>query len=284
MDFDEYQRLARRTVITTEPDAFIFGLISEIGEVFSAYKKYVRENKTISELKGTPIHKDMIEQVGDVLWYLSAVSNVCSVNLNDAAIKNLEKTNTLFGKKAYSLFDGNQPEPEQFPRKFDVRISVKNEKVIMKWGHMKLGDDIDSNSYVEDEYRYHDVFHLAYVACLGWSPVIRKFMKRKRKTLDPNVDRVEDGARARVIEEAISAMIFEANRDLGPFSKIENIPIQLIVTIINMAKHFEVGSRNVSDWQLAISKGFQLFEDIVLLGEATVWVDLTQRDLGIKRG
>ncbi len=78
-------------------------------------------------------------------------------------------------------------------------------------------------------------------------------------------------------------MIFEANRDLGPFSKVENIPIQLIVTIINMVKHLEVGSRNVSDWQMAISKGYQLFDELVPLREATVWVDLVERDLGIKR-
>ena len=58
-----------------------------------------------------------------------------------------------------------------------------------------LGNELTDNAYENDGYRYHDVFHLAYAAVLGWSPVIRKLMDRKRKS-DPQIDRIEDGGRA----------------------------------------------------------------------------------------
>jgi len=71
----------------------------------------------------------------------------------------------------------------------------------------KIGDELTDNAYKDDGYRFHDVFHSAYVAILGWSPVIRKLLKRKRKR-KPRVDEVEDGGRAGVIDEAISAIVF----------------------------------------------------------------------------
>ena len=63
-----------------------------------------------------------------------------------------------------------------------------------------LGDDLTDNSYREDGYRFHDVMHLANVACLHWSPVLHALMKRKRKS-NRRTDEVEDGARAMIFEE-----------------------------------------------------------------------------------
>ena len=43
---------------------------------------------------------------------------------------------------------------------------------------------------------FHDVFHLAYAAVLGWSPTTRALLKIKRKSR-PEIDENEDGARAK---------------------------------------------------------------------------------------
>src|SRR2546425_1996035 len=51
---------------------------------------------------------------------------------------------------------------------------------------------IQDNAYDDDGYRFHDVFHFAHLAILGWSPVLRKLLKRKRRN-DVLVDEVEDG-------------------------------------------------------------------------------------------
>ena len=73
------------------------------------------------------------------------------------------------------------------------------------------GDELQDNAYVEDGYRFHDIFHVAHAAKLGWSPVLRgKLLNPKRKrSVDPIVDEVEDGGRAIVIDEAIVAYVWE---------------------------------------------------------------------------
>ena len=71
----------------------------------------------------------------------------------------------------------------------------------------QVGDDLRDNRYDDDGYRFHDVFHLTYASVLGWSPILRALLRRKRKS-NPAVDEVEDGGRARVIEEGIAAMVF----------------------------------------------------------------------------
>ena len=58
-----------------------------------------------------------------------------------------------------------------------------------------IGDSLSDNAYVDDGYRFHDVMHLAHMAVLGWSPVMRNLLKLKRKS-QPTIDEVEDGARA----------------------------------------------------------------------------------------
>jgi|HubBroStandDraft_6_1064221.scaffolds.fasta_scaffold724112_2 hypothetical protein len=50
-------------------------------------------------------------------------------------------------------------------------------------------------------------FYLAYVVVLGWSPVIRKLINRKRKS-HSNVDSGENGGRAIANEEGISTLVF----------------------------------------------------------------------------
>jgi len=45
----------------------------------------------------------------------------------------------------------------------------------------RVGDSLSDNVDEEDYYRFHDVFHLSFMTFLGWSPVIRKILGRKRK-------------------------------------------------------------------------------------------------------
>ena len=71
----------------------------------------------------------------------------------------------------------------------------------------QAGDVIDDNEYREDFYRFHDVIHIGFMACFRWSPVFRKLLGIKRKS-DATTDRIEDGAKARDIEEAMSRLIF----------------------------------------------------------------------------
>src|SRR5206468_12617620 len=107
------------------------------------------------------------------------------------------------------LFDEDSPPHEQLPRRFEMLITEETvgDKVMVRCrlGARGVGDPLTDNAWQDDGYRFHDVFHLAHMAVLGWSPIMRSLLKRKRKS-KPDVDEVEDGARAKVVEEAIAAI------------------------------------------------------------------------------
>jgi hypothetical protein len=69
-----------------------------------------------------------------------------------------------------------------------------------------LGNKLKDNSRNPDGYRFHDVFHIAIMAILGWSPVMRSMLGVKRRA-DPRVDEIDDGGRAIVSEEGLFALL-----------------------------------------------------------------------------
>ncbi len=96
MDFNTYQQITRKDA--KYPDIgnnFIFptlGLVEEAGEVTGKIKKLIRnQNKfTPADLNEEDKSKVIIE-MGDELWYLSALASELGVTLNEVAEKNLEK-------------------------------------------------------------------------------------------------------------------------------------------------------------------------------------------------
>jgi len=93
MELDEYQDLAGETAIFPDEipddvDAGVLyttlGLVGEAGECAEKVKKAVREDDLsyIDDLEG---------EVGDVLWYVSQLCAELDLNLDEAAIQNLEK-------------------------------------------------------------------------------------------------------------------------------------------------------------------------------------------------
>src|SRR6202008_3224538 len=103
------------------------------------------------------------------------------------------------------------PENERLPRQLRVVLKAE-ERTGGRWiaetivGDNKVGDHLTDNAYVRDGYQFHDTFHFAFAAVLGWSPITRWLLNRKRKSR-PDVDEVEDGARAKAAEEAISLFV-----------------------------------------------------------------------------
>ena len=85
MTFNEYQKLARSTAVYPEEYKVIYpalGLCGEAGEVAEKIKKHMRDGKT---LFGVGL------ELGDVLWYISALANDLEISLNDIAEQNIEK-------------------------------------------------------------------------------------------------------------------------------------------------------------------------------------------------
>lgn len=142
----------------------------------------------------------------------------------------------------------------------------------------KIGDDLTDNADDPDGYRFHDVFHLGYVAVLGWSPVIRKLLKRKRKS-DPQVDEVQDGGRAQVIDEGVSALVFEYARDHNWLEGVTDLDYQLLRTIKGITLLFEVRERSMGEWQRAILIGFEVWRQVLANSGGRILVDLDAKEL-----
>ena len=155
----------------------------------------------------------------------------------------------------------------------------------------RLGDDLTDNAYYEDGYRFHDVMHVALAAKLGWSPVLRKLMGRKRKS-EQHLDEVEDGARAAIVEEAIINAIYAEGRRVaglaasasaaGPvqlFTDSSDISFTFLKRLETLAAGLEVAGSNYWEWEDAILEGFSIFNRLRGAGRGTVSVDLGQRSL-----
>lgn len=155
---------------------------------------------------------------------------------------------------------------ETIPDKFVVDFVEINEKeypqVKISVSNLQAGDVINDNSYIDDGYRYHDVFHYTFATLLGWSPCTRAMLKRKRKS-NQLVDRVEDGARAIITEEAISLMLFNTTKQNDFYSNINKVDPALLELIKLMTNPFEVKDKTVEEWENAILKGYVLFQKLI---------------------
>ena len=85
MTFDEYQEFARSTVMYPEDVKVVYptlGLCGEAGEVAEKVKKNIRDGKS---LDGVGL------ELGDVLWYVSALADDLGITLEQVAQWNVDK-------------------------------------------------------------------------------------------------------------------------------------------------------------------------------------------------
>ncbi|MFC4477320.1 nucleotide pyrophosphohydrolase [Flavobacterium chungangensis] len=158
----------------------------------------------------------------------------------------------------YSNLDAEEQLPKEFVVKFEEIFNGKYHQVKVTLDGQQVGDIVDDNSFINDGYRYHDVFHYTFATLLDWSPCSRSMLKRKRKSIE-DIDRIEDGARAAITEEAISLMIFNNAVDNDYFYKCNKIDDVFLTIIKNMVEPFEVRHKSKTDWEKAILKSYELF-------------------------
>ena len=88
MTFDEYQVFARSTSVYPQKYKVMYpalGLCGEAGEVAEKVKKSIRDGNS---LEGVGL------EVGDVLWYISALADDLGVTLEEVAQANVDKLNS----------------------------------------------------------------------------------------------------------------------------------------------------------------------------------------------
>jgi NTP pyrophosphatase (non-canonical NTP hydrolase)/phosphopantetheinyl transferase (holo-ACP synthase) len=239
-----------------------------------------------------------LEILGRIAWHVAAIATVYGISLNDVAKANIEKAQLRRPKAVHTpLHDEDRPDIQKFPRRFEIKFLTVGEGLSrMYLNGRQLGDDLNDNSYYPDGYRFHDVLHLANVAHLGWSPVVRGMMKRKRKDdQNPKLDQVEDGARAKIVEEAILKVIHSEGSDIAAivhpdlpreqrplFSDEVDIPLSFFKLIRRYVRDLEVEKNSFEEWKSAIRDGCRVYKKLVDEGQGTVYVDLNKRTITFK--
>jgi len=287
MNLSDYQRQAQGTdVLAKDVHLPLLGMVGEVGSLVAEYKKRERDKVGYRAFEQT-VH----EELGDLLWYMAAVANRTGLDLSDVAAANLRKVRESFRSKGLpepiERLDGEAPADEQLPSTLTVTFvefqhtrddGVVLDKVRMVRGDQPVGDVLDDNSQDADDYRFHDVLHLAHMAVLGWSPVMRGLLDCKRRS-NPDVKRIQDGGRAVVIEEGLSAFVFSVSADHDRFRTSPDIPQSVLRACRAMTAHLEVSTRSSADWALAIKAGYQMFHELTTHRGGTITADLATRTL-----
>lgn len=286
MDFDSYQKSALRTDrVPARADANddlslivpMLGLAGETGQLLSEYKKHLRDGEAHRLFK-----ERVSEELGDLLWYIANVASKFDLRLGDIAAANLAKVNARWAtERAEPLhFDAALPEGERLPRRFGIELvdveGEERQRVRVAINGVPFGAELTDNAYDPDGYRFHDVFHFAYAAVLGWSPITRALLRRKRKSR-PLLDEVEDGGRAAVIEEGVAALAFNYARRHHMLDGVNTLDFQLLRTIKDMTSHLEVNQCTTGEWERAILQGFKVWRAVLAARGGRIEVDLDQR-------
>ena len=295
MNFDEYQRRATVTDQNPRPASELagvaaptgphrheviplLGLVGEVGSLLAEYKKQLRDGATHRKFRD-----EVAEELGDILWYVSNVASKFDLSLEEIVSANLAKVEDrwrapLQRRSLYDeAFDPAQRLPRQFEYVFEHHLvdGVTKLAIIDRRNGGATGDPLTDNAYEDDGYRYHDIVHLAFAACLGWSPVWRKLLRKQKRVVNRiprEIADAEDGGRAQVIEEAIVAAAYVYAADHAFLEGLPSVDWHLLRHIRQLTANLEV--RNVSTWE---------WND-VLLRSFAVWRQLRANSGGIVRG
>jgi NTP pyrophosphatase (non-canonical NTP hydrolase) len=215
---------------------------------------------------------------------LVRAANHAGVSLDAAARQNIEKTlgrwptNPVFGPR----FDADADIYEQLPALIEMEMIERSEGdrvyVLQRCKGINIGDRITDNRLENDDYRFHDVFHLGYAAILGWSPVVRALFKVKRKS-KPKIDETQDGARAILIEEGVSTWVFNHATRMNYFAGVSSLDFSLLKAVRGLVSGYEVEQRPLWQWERAILEGYKAFRELRARRKGLIVADLTSHTL-----
>jgi NTP pyrophosphatase (non-canonical NTP hydrolase) len=217
-----------------------------------------------------------------ILRALIRLAQAADVALDIAARENLHKTFSRWPLDPMNppyppprVPDAELPINERFPRRF--KMFIKEHKigdktyVLQKRNGVIIGDRLTDNKAEKDDYRFHDVFHIAYAVHLEWSPVLRALFKIKRKSR-PDLDENEDGARAILIEEGIATFVFGRALERRLFEGLKSLDYDLLKLIQDLVRGFEAERFAAWQWERAILDGFKVFRAITKPENRGGWV------------
>ncbi|MEG8049364.1 hypothetical protein QP178_05550 [Sphingomonas aurantiaca] len=313
MEFDEYQTLAAKTVKMDldQPEGrmeLVFGLMSEVGSLAQAFKLYLRDSVGLEAQRSR-----LVEDIGDVQWYLAMIARSLDIGLEDVVQSNLGRITDRYSLTSADAlidvadFDAGYPPTEVFPRRMVFRIEASDGPANDPSAHasffveaaapyvfdppvetdgkplgfrlgQSIGDPVNDNSATDDGYRFHDAVHVAFMAVLGWSPVMRHLLRVKRKS-DPLIDRTQDGARARDLEEALSAVLKVFSTGRNHYAKDSDVDGEVRDLIRRVVADLEVSKAPIWLWASAIAQGYSAMNALRAKGSGWLIADLDRRSV-----
>jgi len=290
LTFREFQELSSRTDRAKGKDIKaimvpLLGLAGEAGSLLSEYKKWLREGDRYK-----PFTDQVSEEIGDILWYLANIADKAGLDLQDVAEENLAKLAGRYTDEAspsqlfvneHDRYDSQFPEYERLPAQmrviFEEVESDGRKKLKLAYDGQTYGNHLTDNSHSDDGYRFHDVFHFTLAILLGWSPIVRRQLKVKRKSV-PQVDEVEDGARAAAIEEALTALVFAWAKDYSLFRGADTVEYELLRAIKLITRSVEVQNKTPREWEETILAAYNVWRQMIA-NNGGVFVGDAQRRL-----
>jgi NTP pyrophosphatase (non-canonical NTP hydrolase) len=232
---------------------------------------------------------DLRQRLIAVMRRLIRAANEAGVTMEAAAVKNLHKIFDRWPRdRVYpEPFDAAMDPEEQLPRRMTIDVyerTVRSQTfVYQRSSGVFVGDRLTDNAAEPDDYRFHDVFHYAYVAVLGWSPVIRSLLRLKRKSV-PKLDEVEDGARATLIEEGVTTWLFGQAQQLQFFANVKpgGLPLDMLKHVRQFVAGYEAAECPLWLWEEAILQGYAAFRFLQQQRRGRVSIDFRNRRLRIK--
>lgn len=224
----------------------------------------------------------------EIFRALLIAADDAQVSLDLAARGNIVKTLGRWpDEQAWGpLFDDDFPDYEQLPRLMRVEFIERSvggrQFVVQQWNGVNLGSPLTDNRHEPDDYRYHDVFHLAFAGILGWSPTLRALLRLKRKS-QPEIDENEDGARANIIEEGISTWIFNHGQRHAEFRNASSLDYGMLKAVHELVRGYEVERRPLWQWERAILEGFRIFRELKAHRNGIVTIDLLKRTITFEK-
>ena len=294
MTFEDYQSLAFLTARTKDKTlvevclAVLWQLSAEL------FRQKLPDLEL--ELNQAVADRPVNDILGEIAWHVSALASIYGLTLSQIARRNTVKVAYRQNRDHPTpLHDEKYKSAEQFPRQMEVSfVTIGRGRSRMYYQGRKLGDELTDNAYDDDGYRFHDVMHLANLAKLGWSPVVRGLLGRKRKS-DHVADQVEDGARAKIVEEAVIKAIHSEGDRLarlrGPqpaqkpvrlFLGPQDITFRFLKFIQNLVSGLEVQINRYWEWEEAIIDGHEIFYRLRCEGQGTVNIDLEKRTIAFR--
>ncbi len=273
-DLQQSSRNFSGPVATDAVERRLIALAGKVGRLLEDWSSgRILDNRDV-------LSADLVEIFRAVL----VAADDAEVSLDEAARRNVIKTLGRWPDRPDwgPLFDEDYPLEERLPRQmtmvFSERCMGGQFYVVQQLNSVNIGSRLTDNRLEPDDYRFHDVFHLAFAAILGWSPTLRALLKLKRKSR-PEIDENEDGARAGIIEEGISTWIFNHGIRNADFRNVSSLDYGLLKAIHDLVKGYEVEVRPLWQWETAILEGFRIFRELRHHRGGRVTIDLERRSI-----